>query len=50
MKCLAYFTEVLVGDMCVDLCGRNVGVAEECLDRAEVGAVFQGYLALSADV
>lgn len=33
--------EMGVGDVSIDLGGRNVGVTEESLDRAEVGAVHQ---------
>lgn len=35
------FAEVVVGDVGVDLGGRDVGVAEEGLDGAKVGAVHK---------
>ena len=34
MKLLEHFFEVLVGDVGVDLCGRDVAVAEHGLDGA----------------
>jgi len=47
-----YFFEVAVGDVCVDLCGCDVGVSEECLYGAEVGAVLKkvGREAVANDV
>jgi len=35
------FSEVLIGDVGVDLGGADVGVAEHGLDGAEVGAVHE---------
>ena len=35
------FFEMLVGDVGVNLGGRDVGVAEHGLDRAEIGAVHE---------
>ena len=39
METVVDFTEVRVGDVGVNLGGGNISVAEESLDRAEVGAV-----------
>ncbi len=39
MELFVDFSEVLVGDMGVDLGGGYIGVAEEGLDGAKVGAV-----------
>ena len=36
-----HLAEVFVGHMRVDLCRCNVGVAEECLYAAQVGAVLE---------
>jgi len=41
MEALVDFFEMGVGDMGIDLCGGDVGVAEERLDRTEVGAVHE---------
>ena len=41
MKFFVDLFEVLVGDMSVNLGGRNVGVAKHGLDGAEVGAVHE---------
>ena len=39
MKTFVYFAKVRVGDVSVDLGGADVGMAEERLDGADVGAV-----------
>ena len=39
MKFFVDVVEVAVGDVGVDLGGADVGVTEECLDRAQVGAI-----------
>lgn len=39
MKTFVNLLEVLVGDVGVDLGGRDIGVTEEGLDGAQVGAV-----------
>ena len=41
MKFLVNVTEMFIGDVSVNLCGADVGVAEDGLDGAEVGAVAE---------
>lgn len=41
MKLLMHFLEVLIGDVSVDLCGRNISVAEHGLYGADVGTVHK---------
>ena len=41
MKAFVNFAKVGIGDVSVDLGGGNVGVTEERLDRAQVGAVHK---------
>ena len=39
VKLLVHLAELLVGEVGVDLCGGDGGVAKHVLDGAEVGAV-----------
>ena len=41
MKFLMYVAEVAVGDVGVDLSGRNTRMAQKCLDTTQIGAVVQ---------
>ena len=41
VELLVDFFEVLVGDVSVDLCGRNISVAEHGLYGADVGTVHK---------
>ena len=41
MEALMDFFKMLVGDVSVDLGGGDVGVAEQSLDGAEVGAIHK---------
>lgn len=41
MKLLVDFFEVLIGDVSVDLCGRNISVTEHGLYGADVGTVHK---------
>lgn len=41
MKSLVHLPQMLVGDMRVHLCRRDVGMAEEGLDGSEVRSVFE---------
>lgn len=33
--------EVWIGNMRVDLCGRDIAVTQHCLNRAQVGAIHE---------
>ncbi len=39
MKFFVHLAEVLIGDVSVNLGGRDIGMAEQALDGAEIGAV-----------
>ncbi len=41
VKRLVYFTQLLVGEVCVDLRGGDVCMAKELLHRAQVGAIHE---------
>lgn len=41
MKFVVDFFEMGVGDVCVDLGGRDVGVAKHRLDSAKVGTIHK---------
>ena len=34
-------TETLFGDMCVSLCGREIGVPEQLLHRSQIGTTVE---------
>lgn len=43
MKLLMHFLESPIREMCINLRGRNAGVAKHFLDRADVGAVDEEF-------
>ena len=41
VKLLMYLSELFIGDMCINLCCRNIFVSKKLLDRAEIGTISE---------